>query len=585
MLPEAAGASNAHAYWHGHGCGMDFLHPPMILLQEAQQDSLILYLSLHCQHATSQQAALLAAQQAKPSLTVARGTTLPDRWRCIIDHSKCNWSQLQRILCITRILVHSMSKYSTAGTYNGVYSCPSCFLPLWFTRNPPTGSPHRPLPGPESARAKPPFPVTPLFLSSPPATQVAMVVKESSEVSTGTTQFIHDYQKCDLEDAIDPDDIFDTIVPLNQNFLFYVSVNQKSHLRGKDVKTPITVLSLCNTAPRLMDSEGNENNHSTRSPSSAPHGLSATEAVDDRPILFSDPSLLVCPDFMGARYQATRTAMVTPTVTEAQAAETLRTTWVLTNEDLCLQWQDQVTEDERLNAERKRAVEEEAERERLTLQLEENSARADEKKKNRSKHSAIIMRPRPFANDEEALVSEFVLRKIDSGKYVELYYWTNDGLDDALVNYRTRDDDSMVPSIGEDGSTVWVSAATSKPAAGVIADRDLTPVDFAQAIPRIMAAIEERDWTKQRVQMLAQFWGAIMLHRYWNSKDQLASRTILLYQEEQHRAWHSAILSSSSSWDLSIIDEPTLLRTFERVYCASLIRTTNVAPDVQSGNR
>ncbi|KAG2339248.1 hypothetical protein BDR05DRAFT_892013 [Suillus weaverae] len=281
--------------------------------------------------------------------------------------------------------------------------------------------------------------------------------------------------------------------------------------------------------------------------------------------LFSDPSLLVCPDFMGARYQAMRTAMITPTVTEAQAAETLRTTWVLTNEDLCLQWQDQVTEDEHLSAEQKHAVEEEAEREHLTLQLEESTARADEKKKNCAKHSAIIIRPRPFANDEEAL----------------LYYWTNDGLDDALVNYRTRDDDSMVPSIGEDGSTVWVSAATSKPVVGVIVDRDLSPVDFAQAIPRIIAAIEDHDWTKQCVQMLAQFWGAIMLHHYWNSRDVLASRAILLYQEEQRQAWHSAILSSNGSWDLSILDEPTIVRTFDRVYRTSLIRTTTVAPDVQ----
>ncbi|KAG1836812.1 hypothetical protein DFJ58DRAFT_159332 [Suillus subalutaceus] len=166
--------------------------------------------------------------------------------------------------------------------------------------------------------------------------------------------------------------------------------------------------------------------------------------------LFSDPSLLVCPDFMGARYQAMRTAMVSPAVTEAQAAETLRTTWVLTNEDLCLQWQEQLAEDERLSAERKRLAEEEAEREHMDIQLEEKTARAEEKKKNRSKHSAILMRPRPFNNDKEALVSEFALRKIDSGKYVKLYYWTNDGLDDALINYRTRDDDSMVPSIGED---------------------------------------------------------------------------------------------------------------------------------------
>ncbi|KAG1745640.1 hypothetical protein EDB19DRAFT_1603055, partial [Suillus lakei] len=160
--------------------------------------------------------------------------------------------------------------------------------------------------------------------------------------------------------------------------------------------------------------------------------------------LFSDPSLLVCPDFMSAWYQATHTAMIMPNVTEAQAAETLRITWVLTNEDLCLQWQEQVVEDERLRAERKRLADKEAEREHLALQLEENTAQADEKKKNRSKHSTIILRPRPFANDEEALVSEFALRKIDSGKYVELYYWTNQGLNDALINYRTRDDDSMV---------------------------------------------------------------------------------------------------------------------------------------------
>jgi hypothetical protein len=90
--------------------------------------------------------------------------------------------------------------------------------------------------------------------------------------------------------------------------------------------------------------------------------------------LFSDPSLLVCPDFMSARYQATRVAMITANVTEAQAAETLRNTWVLTNEDLCLQWREQVAEDERLSAERKRAADEEAERERLALQLEENTA-------------------------------------------------------------------------------------------------------------------------------------------------------------------------------------------------------------------
>ncbi|KAG1798024.1 uncharacterized protein BJ212DRAFT_1203184, partial [Suillus subaureus] len=83
--------------------------------------------------------------------------------------------------------------------------------------------------------------------------------------------------------------------------------------------------------------------------------------------------------------------------------------------------------------------------------------------------------------------------------------------------------------------------ASSKPTSGVIPDRNLAPADFSQAVPRIVAALEDRDWAQQRVLMLAQFWGAIMVHHYWNSHNMLAQKAILLFQEEQHRAWHSAI--------------------------------------------
>ncbi|KAG2151972.1 hypothetical protein BD769DRAFT_1314413, partial [Suillus cothurnatus] len=94
---------------------------------------------------------------------------------------------------------------------------------------------------------------------------------------------------------------------------------------------------------------------------------------------------------------------------------------------------------------------------------------------------------------------------------------------------------------GEDGSTVWISTAASRPSAGVIADRNLSMVEFAQAVPRMISALEEYDWPAQRIQMLAHFWGAIMLHQYWNSSDYIAQRAILIYQEEQCRAWHNAI--------------------------------------------
>jgi hypothetical protein len=67
--------------------------------------------------------------------------------------------------------------------------------------------------------------------------------------------------------------------------------------------------------------------------------------------------------------------------------------------------------------------------------------------------------------------------------------------------------------------------------------------------------------------MLAHFWGAIMLHQYWNSSDYIAQRAILIYQEEQCRAWHNAIPLSKGAWDISIIDDAAVLHTFDWVFC------------------
>ncbi|KAG2082663.1 uncharacterized protein F5147DRAFT_803395 [Suillus discolor] len=282
--------------------------------------------------------------------------------------------------------------------------------------------------------------------------------------------------------------------------------------------------------------------------------------------LHSDPSLLVCPDFSGDPYQASRASLVSPTTTDAQAADLLRAVWITTNNSLCAQWRQQVTEDERLRAEEQRLAEEESERQRLALRLEEEATTADERKKNRIKHIPIPVRRRPDSTDDEVLVSDFALRKIDKGHFVELYYWTNVGLQDAHSNYRTRDDEGMIPTAADDGSTVWVNAAVAKPSSRVIADRDLSPVEFAQAVLRMIAALEDYDWPVQRVQMLARFWGALMLHRYWNSMDRIAQRAIMIYQEEQRRAWHNAIPLPKGAWDISILDEDALLRTFDRVF-------------------
>lgn len=157
---------------------------------------------------------------------------------------------------------------------------------------------------------------------------------------------------------------------------------------------------------------------------------------------------------------------------------------------------------------------------------------------------------------------------MDKVQFIELYYWTNKGLADAWLNFHTTDDDSLVPTTAADGSTTWIAANAARPASGVIADHLLAPLDFSHAIPRFIASLQQCGWDSSRVLMLANFFGALMSHNYWTSDNAIERRALLAYQEEQRRAWHQAIPLPAGAWNIALIDEVELSRTFDRLYHA-----------------
>lgn len=147
---------------------------------------------------------------------------------------------------------------------------------------------------------------------------------------------------------------------------------------------------------------------------------------------------------------------------------------------------------------------------------------------------------------------------------MELYYWTNGGLPaDARSTYRTADDECMGPYTSPGSST---TAGAAHQVARVIPDHSLTPIDFAQAVPRALASFQQCGWAAERIQMLAAFWQALMRHDYWNSIDLLAQRALLVYQDEQRRAWHQAIPLPDGAWDISILDDKEIKIIFETIY-------------------
>ncbi|KAG1799769.1 uncharacterized protein HD556DRAFT_1305306 [Suillus plorans] len=284
--------------------------------------------------------------------------------------------------------------------------------------------------------------------------------------------------------------------------------------------------------------------------------------------LSADPHLEHCPDFTSADLQSSRAPLLGPSTTDEQAAAILTTIWTATNSTLRIRWQGQLDADALAAAEEQCIIDEASAQRAAAEKLQADLLAEEDKKKNRLHHIPIPDRPRPTRASEAILVSDFALRKLDKVQFIELYYWTNKGLADARLNFHTTDDDSLVPTTAADGSTTWIAANAARPASGVIADHLLTPLDFSHAIPRFIASLQQRGWDSSRVLMLANFFGALMSHNYWTSDNAIERRALLAYQEEQRRAWHQAIPLPAGAWNIALIDEVELSRTFDRLYHA-----------------
>ncbi|KAF8799181.1 hypothetical protein BYT27DRAFT_7044024, partial [Phlegmacium glaucopus] len=216
------------------------------------------------------------------------------------------------------------------------------------------------------------------------------------------------------------------------------------------------------------------------------------------------PALSECPDFASPVYAAARNPFINPNTNEEQAIQFLKDIWQAGNEADKLSWQQQVDDDAIALTEQQR-LQSEADVLRVQARIdEEENLRNEEIKKNKMKYTPIPDR--------------------------DLWYYTNAGLDEAFRNTNTTDDEAMVMLRRPNGSTSWVPAASTKTASGVIDDKDIPWEDFCQAAPRMIVAMEEADWPRDRVTMLAKFWGNLQVHELRSSRDPLDQKTLIVYQ-------------------------------------------------------
>jgi hypothetical protein len=277
-----------------------------------------------------------------------------------------------------------------------------------------------------------------------------------------------------------------------------------------------------------------------------------------------NPNLLECPDYSSPTYAAARAPFINDNTTEQVAIQLLKDIWNAGNEADKVRWQTQSEEDDALQAEQIR-LQMEADNLRAQAEVADAEAlRKEDLKKNKSKYIPIPDRDVPTV--APVFASNFAVRKMEKGLYVELWYYTNAGLDEALRNSNTADDEAMTMLRLPNGSTAWVPAAAARTATAVTDDKNILWEDFCQAAPRMIVAMEEADWPQERVSMLAKFWGNLQIHELRSTRDPLDQKTLIVYQAEQRRLWHLAISSPRGAYNISRINEDIMRKTREKVY-------------------
>ncbi|KAG0693026.1 hypothetical protein DFH29DRAFT_1007750 [Suillus ampliporus] len=213
------------------------------------------------------------------------------------------------------------------------------------------------------------------------------------------------------------------------------------------------------------------------------------------PRIPNNPNLSVCPDYTDPTFTNTRLQLTNENINKAQAILLLKNIWQADNDAARAQWQLQVEEDTEHQQHQERLNHEEQDRLEQECLDEDETARKEDKKKNKFKYTPIPNLDVPMK--PTILPSPYAVCKLDKGDYVELWYFTNVGLDDAKLK-SSINEDTMIMATLAGGNTAWVSATSMRNTSTVVDDQNLSFEDFCQACPHIISAMEDASWPDNR---------------------------------------------------------------------------------------
>ncbi|KAH9946845.1 hypothetical protein B0H21DRAFT_822355 [Amylocystis lapponica] len=209
-----------------------------------------------------------------------------------------------------------------------------------------------------------------------------------------------------------------------------------------------------------------------------------------------NPNTLVPPDYALPGFAAARQPLIATGMTEEQAIACL-VAWTAANDQDKVTWQAQLDTTAATAVQRAQELTEAEQQCTLEAAQEaEQVAKKDEARKHRDKYRPIPMRPTPRA--DLVLAAPYALKQLEKALYLELYYYTNTGLNTANLAVSGLDDNIMTMQRGDNGIASWVPAVMAKAAKSVIDDQDLTWEQVMEAVPCFITAIESARWDPSR---------------------------------------------------------------------------------------
>jgi hypothetical protein len=183
------------------------------------------------------------------------------------------------------------------------------------------------------------------------------------------------------------------------------------------------------------------------------------------PILAEDPNLAILPDFKADEYVQAHAQIANDVTDERQATQILANLRCIQNDTDKHQWADRIQEEAQAAEEAQGA--EEAHRQAAEVKdqrhqaqvAEQEAAMLEERKKNKSKYAPIHNADVP--SNLVILPSQYAMRKMKSGDYCELFYFTNCGLEEASRNMFTADKDVLVMLPTADRLHKWIPAGSA----------------------------------------------------------------------------------------------------------------------------